>query len=157
MAHPHSSVRYVEPNHIFSGLTAAADDGERYDRAPDLEDYCISLDIIVEISSRATIQRDMPKENRVIVMTYTDNKNGKGTVRFMSGTKVGGYTKTNTGEYTPKLDSPNVLTTYYADMHITDLVDYGTTEMLGIKSVDIDYNSTCVPVINIKFTSGKFP
>ena len=155
MAHPHSSVKYVEPNYIFSGLTAAADDGERYDRAPDLEDYCISLDIIVEISSRATIQRDMPKENRVIVMTYTDNKNGKGTVRFMSGTKVGGYTKTNTGEYTPKLDSPNVLTTYYADMHITDLVDYGTTEMLGIKSVDIDYNSTCVPVINIKFTDVR--
>ena len=155
MAHPHSSVKYVEPNYIFSGLTAAAGDGERYDRAPDLEDYCISLDIIVEISSRATIQRDMPKENRVIVMTYTDNKNGKGTVRFMSGTKVGGYTKTNTGEYTPKLDSPNVLTTYYADMHITDLVDYGTTEMLGIKSVDIDYNSTCVPVINIKFTDVR--
>jgi len=155
MAHPHSSVRYVEPNYVFSGLTAAAGDGERYDRAPDLEDYCISLDIIVEISSRNTIERNMSKENRVIVMTYTDNKNGKGTVRFMSGTKVGGYNKTNTGEYTPRLTSPNVLTTYYADMHITDLVDYGTTEMLGIKSVDIDYNSTCVPVINIKFTDVR--
>ncbi len=156
MANPHSSVKYVEPNYVFSGLTAAAGDGETYDRAPDLEDYCISLDIIAELSSRhKSITQTTPEENRVIAMSYTDSKGGKSTVRFMSGTKVGGYSKTNSGEFSPNLTGANVLTSYYADMHITDLVDYGTTELLGIKSVDIDYNSTCVPVITIKFTDVR--
>jgi len=156
MANPHSSVKYVEPNYVFSGLTAAAGDGETYDRAPDLEDYCISLDIIAELSSRhKSITQTTPEENRVIAMSYTDSKGGKSTVRFMSGTRVGGYSKTDTGEFSPNLTGANVLTSYYADMHITDLVDYGTTELLGIKSVDIDYNSTCVPVITIKFTDVR--
>ena len=48
-----------------------------------------------------------------------------------------------------------MLTTKYADMFVTDLVDYGTTEMLGIKSVDIEYNSACVPIITIKFTDVR--
>lgn len=156
MANPHSSVKYVEPNYVFSGLTDAAGDGETHDRAPDLEDYCISLDIIAELSSRhKSITQTTPEENRVIAMSYTDGKGGKGTVRFMSGTRVGGFSKTNTGEFSPNLTGANVLTSYYADMHITDLVDYGTTELLGIKSVDVDYNSTCVPVITIKFTDVR--
>ena len=52
MAKNHSTVAYVEPNFVFSGLTAAAGDGEFYDRAPDLEDYCISLDIIADFILR---------------------------------------------------------------------------------------------------------
>ena len=155
MANPHSSVAYVEPNYIYSGLTAAANDGEQYDRAPDLEDYCISLDIIAELSSRHKTLRDMDPENRVIKMTYTTSKSGKGTVRFMSGTRVGGYEKLDSGEYAPKLVGNNVLTNYYADMYLTDIVDYGTSEMLGIKSLDIDYNSTCVPIVNVTFTDVR--
>ena len=155
MAQPHASVKYVEPNYVYSGLTAAANDGNRHDRAPDLEDYCIGLDIVVELSSRHKSLRDMPAENKVIVMSYEDRKGQKGTVRFMSGTRIGGYRKNDSGAFTPNLYGQNVLTSYYADMHITDLVDYGTTEMVGIKSVDIDYNSTCVPVINIKFTDVR--
>lgn len=155
MAKNHSSVAYVEPNYVFSGLTAAAGDGDIHDRAPDLEDYCIGLDIVVELSSRHKSVRDTSPENKVIVMSYEDRKGGKSTVRFMSGTRIGGYERNNSGGFTPKLSGQNVLTSYYADMHISDLVDYGTTELLGIKSVDIDYNSTCVPIINIKFTDVR--
>lgn len=155
MAKNHSSVAYVEPNYVFSGLTAAAGDGDIHDRAPNLEDYCIGLDIVVELSSRHKSVRDTSPENKVIVMSYEDRKGGKSTVRFMSGTKIGGYERNNSGGFTPRLTGENVLTSYYADMHITDLVDYGTTELLGIKSVDIDYNSTCVPIINIKFTDVR--
>lgn len=157
MPNPHSSVAYVEPNYSYSGLTLAAADGEYYDRAPNLEDYCIALDIIAELSSRhLSLTENMEKENKVIVMSYEDKGDGqKSKVRFMSGTKIGGYDRTSEGEFTARLSTPNNLTTYYADMHITDLVDYGTTEMLGIKSVDVDYNSTCVPLITVKFTDVR--
>ena len=156
MANPHSSVRYVEPNYTFSGLTAAANDGETYDRAPDLEDYCIALDIMVELSSRhKSISQDMSEDNKVVVMSYVNDNGEKGKVRFMSGTKIGGFEKDSSGEFHPKLSGNNVLTTYYADMYVTDLIDYGTTEMLGIKSVEIDYNSTCVPIIRVRFTDVR--
>ena len=70
MAKNHSSVAYVEPNYVFSGLTAAAGDGDIHDRAPNLEDYCIGLDIVVELSSRHKSVRDTSPENKVIVMSY---------------------------------------------------------------------------------------
>lgn len=155
MAKNHSSVAYVEPNYTYSGLTLAANDGTNYDRAPDLENYCIALDIIVELSSRHISLSGMAKENSVIVMSYNDSSGGKSNVRFMSGTRIGGYERDNAGEYRPRLGGENVLTSYYADMHITDLVNYGTTEMLGIKSVDVEYNSTCVPVITVRFTDVR--
>ena len=155
MARNHSSVVYVEPNYTFNSLTEAANDGDTHNRAPNLEDYCIALDIIVELSSRHTSLSGMAQENSVIIMSYSDNSGGKSNVRFMSGTRIGGYDRDNAGEYKPRLKGENVLTSYYADMHVTDLVDYGTTEMLGIKSIDIDYNSTCVPMINIKFTDVR--
>lgn len=156
MATPHSSVRYVEPNYVFNKFTELANDGDTHDRAPDLEDYCISLDIIVELSSRkASISQDSPREDRTIIMSYTSDNGTKSNVRFMSGTMIGGYEKESNTDFEPRLAGENVLSSYYADMHITDLVDYGTTELLGIKSVEIDYNSTCVPVITIKFTDVR--
>ena len=123
MAKNHSSVAYVEPNYTYSGLTLAASDGTNYDRAPDLENYCIALDIIVELSSRHISLSGMAKENSVIVMSYNDSSGGKSNVRFMSGTRIGGYERDNAGEYRPRLGGANVLTSYYADMHITDLVN----------------------------------
>lgn len=156
MATPHSSVMYVEPNYTFKSLTDVANDGDTHDRAPDLEDYCIALDIIVELSSRNKIlSQNSSKDNRTIIMSYNDRKGNKSNVRFMSGTMVGGYDKLFNGDFVPKMAGENVLTSYYADMYVTDLVDYGTTELLGIKSVDVDYNSTCVPVITVKFTDVR--
>jgi hypothetical protein len=157
MARNHSSVAYVEPNYTFSGLTAAANDGETYDRAPDLEDYCIALDIIVELSSRRkSVGTDMDTENKVIIMSYQDRSGEKSNVSFMSGSMIGGYESSSNNEVRKaKLNGKSVLTNYYADMYITDLVDYGTTEMLGIKSVDVEYNSTAVPVVTIKFTDVR--
>ena len=145
MANPHSTVKYVEPNSVFDELTKAANDGNTYDRAPNLEDYCIYLDIEVELSSRDDAIRKNGRENNVIIMSYKygGSEGQKDRVNFMSGSKI------IDGE------SPNFLTAKYADMYITDLVDYGTTEMLGIKSVDIQYDSSFVPVITIVFTDVR--
>ena len=142
MPTPHSSVVYVEPGDVFSGLTAAAGDGNDYDRAPNLEDYCIYLDIEVELSNREDYLHTTSKDTNVLIMSYRSGK-GENSVNFMSGSKI-----------FPG-NMPNFLTTRYADMFVTDLVDYGTTEMLGIKSVNIEYSSACVPIITIKFTDVR--
>ena len=142
MPRHHSSVAYVEPNDVNTFEKGVISDGGFYDRSPNMEDYCIALDIEVELSSREDSVRSNDRENNVIIMSYRSGKDGS-SVNFMSGSKlyVGG--------------SLNMLTTKYADMYVTDLVDYGTTEMLGIKSVDIEYSSACVPVITIKFTDVR--
>jgi len=140
----HSSVAYVEPNDVNTfDKGVIAGDGF-YDRAPNLEDYCIALDIEVELSSREDAVRENTKENNVIIMSYRSKGNGEeDRVSFMSGSKM------------QVAGSPNMLTSKYADMFVTDLVDYGTTEMIGIKSLDIEYNNACVPIITIKFTDVR--
>lgn len=140
----HSSVAYVEPNDVNTfNKGVIAGDGF-YDRAPNLEDYCIALDIEVELSSREDAVRENTKENTVIMMSYRSKGNGEeDRVSFMSGSKM------------QVAGSPNMLTSKYADMFVTDLVDYGTTEMIGIKSLDIEYNNACVPIITIKFTDVR--
>lgn len=144
MSKHHSSVAYVEPNDVNTfGEGVIAGDGF-YDRAPDLEDYCIALDIEVELSSREDAVRENTKENTVIMMSYRSKGNGEeDRVSFMSGSKI------------QVAGTPNMLTSKYADMFVTDLVDYGTTEMIGIKSLDIEYNNACVPIITIKFTDVR--
>ena len=138
----HASVAYVEPNDVHTFGKGVIPGNGFYDRAPNLEDYCISLDIEVELSSREDSVRENSTENTVIIMSYRSDGN-EDRVNFMSGSKLN------------VAGVPNMLTTKYADMFVTDLVDYGTTEMLGIKSVDIEYNSACVPIITIKFTDVR--
>lgn len=157
----HSTVTYVEPNAYVGRFgTTDADsaigyEGENwaadnvYERAPRLEDYCISLDIEVELSSR-----DTQGTKEVVILRW--NSGEKETVSFFGGTKIGGYNMNKDGfRGGSKLSSPNYLTTYYSDLYIGDLIDYGTTEMIGIKSVDIQYEKSCVPIISIKFTDVR--
>lgn len=155
----HSTVSYTEPNvriGRFSATTSdmtnnyatdiwALDDG--YDRAPRLEDYCIALNLEVEMSSR-----DTQGQKDVLILQW--NGNDKETVSFMGGTRIGGYEIHGT-EKKAKISSRDYLTTYYADMYVGDLIDYGTTEMIGIKSVNIEYAKSCVPIISIKFTDVR--
>ena len=156
MATPHSTVKYVEPNMNLGFSTEDKNAWflmDDYDRAPRLEDYCIALNIEVEISSRdgQSSLDSAPKD--VIILQWKNNDNEK--ISFMAGTKIGGYDINGTNR-TPRISSAtDNLTTYYADMYVGDLIDYGTTEMIGIKSVDIEYMQSCVPVITVKFTDVR--
>lgn len=155
----HSTVRYVEPNTnigLFSATTNDIENGyeldiwhpdDGYERAPRLEDYCIALNLEVEVSSRFT----QGTKDVLILQWSGDNKEG---VSFMGGTKIGGY-KVDGVNRSARLTSGDYLTTYYADMYVGDLIDYGTTEMIGIKSVNIEYAKSCVPIISIKFTDVR--
>lgn len=147
----HSTVVYVEPNiEIGQNDWRINDD---YDRAPRLEDYCIALNIEVELGAR-----DMQGHVKTLILQWSHEKDKEPTVSFMGGTKIGGYDIDGQNR-NPRISgsSNNVenLTTYYADMYAGDLIHYGTTEMIGIKSVNIQYERGCVPIISIKFTDVR--
>lgn len=159
MPTPHASVNYVEPN-LFVGRTDdtssrgqiswALDDG--YERAPRLEDYCIAVNIEVELSNRAVQTTSASDAKKVLLLQWRSDRTGDGqeissTVNFMGGTKVATHDKGN--------HYMNYLTTNYADMYVEDLVDYGTTELIGIKSIDIQYEKSCVPIVTIQFTDVR--
>ena len=119
MANPHSTVTYVEPNinvGLFGQTSADTKNGystdiwhptDGFDRAPRLEDYCIALNLEVEVSSR-----DTKGTNDVIILQW--GSDDKEHVSFMGGTKIGGCEVSGTKK-TTKLSSRDYLTTYYAD------------------------------------------
>jgi LysM repeat protein len=150
MSKHHSSVNYVEPN-----LSQLANDWKvdnDLPRTPRLEDYCMMLNIEVEVFKRdnaMTSSSDNDGDgNQIYFMSARKlTPSSDFVVSFMGGTKVKCHDKNNrTVPY---------LTTHYADMTTDDLYDYGTTEMIGIKSVDIEYQSSCVPIITINFTDVR--
>ena len=125
MAH-HASVNYVEPN-----LTSVVNEGgsdnpivswksedDFFERAPRLEDYCIMLNLEVEVCSRNNISKNSTITKDVLIMSYrTDQGSKKSSVNFMGGTKV--LCDNEEGMTIP------YLTTNYADMYVGDLIDYG--------------------------------
>ena len=73
---------------------------------------------------------------RVLTVSWTS---GKEEVRMMSGSKMippSWSTDENGNKIKSEQSSSRFMTDRYADMWLDDIVDYGTTEMLGIKSVD---------------------
>ena len=158
MPSPHASVIYVEPNMepIKDGWAVE----DTFERAPRLEDYCIAMNIEVEVCSRDKTNDSSEEMSEVLIMQWsktTGENGGKDYVNFMGGTKIGNYNYTEKGiKRTPRLNNTyDALTTYYADMYVGDLINYGTTEMVGIKSVNIEYEKSCVPIISIVFTDVR--
>ena len=144
MARHHANVNYVEPN--YSSVDWKVDD--EYDRAPRLEDYCVMFNIEVEVFNRDNIVNGETTQKDVLVLSCNLNKStSSSTVNFLGGTKIECGDKDNS--------YMRYATTNYADMYVGDLVNYGTTEMIGVKSVDIEYEKSCVPIITIQFTDVR--
>lgn len=142
---PHSSVQYVEPNRYddistFKGSITV--NGEPFEKIIDPEDYCIGVSITTSLCNRGFQVTD----DKTAVTLNCDMTNSGSKVNFMSGRLV----ETVNHDH----DIP-FLTTDYADMYVTDLQDYGTTEMIGIKSINIDFENAVLPVITIQFTDVR--
>lgn len=134
----HSSVFYIEPNSFSSTSTydgSITTDHKVYDKIINPEDYCIGLIITTEICNR-----NSSYETEFIKLVWDASSADGSKVNFMSGTMIKG---------------DPFLTTNTADMYVTDLKDYGTTEMIGIKSVDIDFENAVLPVITVQFTDVR--
>ena len=152
----HSSVIYVEPNIIEQDWQARDTSGntmDDFERVPNPEDYCIAMNIEVEVSSRDS-QGSIKDGNKEVLVLQWSNSD-KSTVSFMSGTKIGNYEYEGLNRKPGNVTGYQSLTTYYADMYVGDLIHYGTTEMIGIKSVNIEYAKSCVPIITVQFTDVR--
>ena len=145
MANPHSSVCYVEPNLVFDREITNTSEFN-YGKIINPEDYCIFFSLTVEKA-----KREHELKSDFLTLTFTSEKgSGSTNINFMGGSMVEGRyngEKENTAR--------PYLTTRYADMYVTDLEDYGTPEMLGIKSVNIEYESAVIPIITIQFTDVR--
>lgn len=167
-----NSIAYVEPNNVLNINSGLTTDHKDHFKAPDLEDYCIALNMEVEVVGRNFDARKNPHDKSVILMSWTD-QGGKSSINFMEGKKF--YRRESDRQYdeaffksvregkediknhkTGKIGSDywgfsNGLSTDYTDSFYYDLKDHGTTEMFGISSVDIVYQNWMVPQVTIEF------
>lgn len=139
-----NKVLYIEPN--------AIDDTTKYTtaagsvtKAPSLEDYCVVVDLEVEIKGR-TYNSSKNGNSKNLTMEWQSRNSGQ-TVRFMEGSKI--YTDSSKSSYV------NSLTTNYTDIFLKDVEKQGTAEMFGINSIDISYNNFMVPEVTIQFTDVR--
>ena len=143
MASPHSSVNYVEPNIVFDREITNQSEFN-FEKIINPEEYCIALKITVE-----RYDRRVSTSSEFITLSWNSSGDKEKTTRvnFMSGTLMTDTANNN--------NTIPYMTTKYADMYVTDLVDYGTSEMLGIKSVNIEFESAVVPVITVQFSDVR--
>ena len=116
---------YIEPNDSF---------GTDINSSVPLEKLCIYVDLVVEYQSRESIV--MKSTNtETITMHYSVGGKGNegsiiGNVDFLSTKGYGNYT-------------------------FLDINNEGTSELFGIESINIAYNSFMVPEVNIQFVDIK--
>lgn len=144
---PNSNVNYIEPNY-----TASYGSGDRLvEVAPDLSDMCVAMNLEVEVFGRSR-EFVQGSGNEVKILQWRST-GGKSTVSFMEGKKI--YEKkTKEGS----LDEPRYvksLTTDYTDVYFRDVINYGTNEMVGIKSVNVSYEKFQIPQVTVVFTDVR--
>lgn len=134
-------VHYIEPNYTNSLL---GNDGNPIEFVNDYEDYCIAVDLQVEIKGR-TIGGKTNGASTVMILSWENKQNG-GSVSFLQGSRIHFNKDDQTKGYV------NSLTTDYADMYYDDIRNgKETNEMFGISSIDISYNNYCMPQVTIQF------
>lgn len=138
----HSSVNYVEPNDVNMMEVKDSNGVVHYiERAPKLEDFCIALGLEVELAFR-NVDVVLNADDKKLTMIYSGTKGGN-RINFYKGSVLGNN------------KSASFLTSYYADMTSEDIKSFETTEMLGIKSINVEYDNFCVPQITIVFTDVR--
>ena len=142
---------YVEPNHFNiqgdKALNYNEIDGYYLDNnkeiAPDLSDFCISVDLEVEVHDKISNITSNQGSKVFIMKFYSGNDKDNYSVSFLSGTKQSYGNK----------DVNSLSTSPYDCSTIVDIINSGSTsEMFGINSIDIEYNNYMVPVVTINFT-----
>lgn len=151
MAKKNSNVLYYEPNYInYISNSSEMNQSNAIELPPNMEDYCIVVDLEVEVPIRPiggkintkSIGSNVNNTDSYFLIRYSSSMDGDAKLSFNQGKKYKGSSK-------------NYLTTEpyelgtFNDIQRTDGT---TTEMFGINSIDIEYNNYMVPVVTIKFT-----
>lgn len=148
MANISSNVIYVEPNYYggwrdsyesynANGKKENVEGISVYEMAPPLEDYCIAFQLAVEVPAPMH-KGGTTTNNTVYILTY-NNKNDATAVSLLQGTKVPG-------------SDVSYLTTAALETTLEDVRRQSSTEMFGVKSIDITYNAWMTPEVTMKFT-----
>lgn len=134
--HKVGRIIYIEPNDFEGRINGVP-------VTPDYTDYCIFFDLIVNVSSRLRVNETVKDdENKTYVLSWSSyfkkDEDDKKTqwVSFLKGEDAKKFT---------------YLTTYYTDIHLTDIVQKNIIEGLGIESATISYESYYTPTIKIRF------
>lgn len=136
-------VLYIEPNYNEKAYEKI---GTRY-WTHDYEDYCVCVDLMVEVSDRV-VDGKQTNGNTTYIFSWKTN-NERETKSFMSGKNY---------KFDDGSNDFNVLTTHYTDTFYGDVLEDNTLkqtsncELFGINSIDISYDAYCVPQVTIKFT-----
>ncbi len=140
-------IRYVEPNYVTNAGNTFGVHGEHTNELiPPLEDYCIFVNLAVEVRGRnINISQDMNSKRFIL---NWESVQEKGNADFFQGTK---FDK----EVSYDGISRCSLTTRYTDTYIEDVEDGNNTELFGISSIDIEYNNMMVPQVNISFVDVR--
>lgn len=152
-------IRYIEPNYTSDSRPMSGPRGlHTYEFENPLEDYCIFVNLKVEVRGRA-IRTDYTTNSKTYTMNYFSQQ-GKEAVSFLQGTK---YPTAKQNVYGK--DVPSLTTDYLDHLYLNDLVKRDvndvvsgtstTTELFGINSIDIQYNNWMVPEVTIKFTDVR--
>lgn len=142
-------VYYVEPN--YNVKMAEKFGPNAVDYMLDSEDYCVSIDLEIEVYARQSDDK-ITSGNKTFIFSYKTYNGGESTASFMGGKKIN-YGKDN--------KSFNILTTDYVNTFYTDIVNDNTNKMssnaecFGIESINISYQTYAVPVVDITFTDIK--
>lgn len=132
---------YIEPNYTASVTDT---DGNDIMLTHDYEDYCVAVDLAIEIRGRH-VGSGTYGANRRIVMHWED-ADGKNDVSFFAGQETdatGGKTR--------------ILTSAPTEVFINDIRQNTTNnlENIGISSISIRYNSFMVPEVEIDFVDVR--
>ena len=114
---------YVEPNDVYNRLPNGI--------PHPYEDYCISVDLVVEVGDRNSLGPIGRSRNTEEYRFSSDN----GTISFIGGTN-------------------GFLTTNFTDIQSAN-PNQNTNECLGIESINISYESWYVPRVNIRFVDVR--
>ena len=137
-----NNIVYVEPNYTNSLEQYDTNGLNTYEFTPQLEDYSIFVNLEVETRGR-NVQTSKTSNNRKLILSFVTNTDGTSAINFMQGSKI------PVGENGATINS---LTTNYTDIFISDLKQKEpSTELFGIRSINIAYNAYMVPEVTIDF------
>lgn len=132
-----NNVLFIEPN-LF---TRPQLNNTEIEYTPNLEDYCIYCDLEVELISK--FNDSITKAIRLQWITHNLDSEGKNiNISWLGGAQYG---------------DAHALTTSYTDVSYKTIHDNAKkqqqdTELFGINSITINYDSWITPTIKIKFT-----
>ena len=132
MVEVNKNISWVEPNKLYNY--------EGREVIPPMENYCIAVDLEVEIMSRS---KGVVTPTKTILVSWNSKTDGKENISFFQGTKHK-YGETNSINYLTS--NPTTFGTF------EEVKSEGTNECFGINSIDIQYNSYMVPEVTIEFT-----